>query len=162
MIVSTLKKQSVIRAAMLDIFLLGVICIVPTLSHLFAIPFYQLNPMLFCLLTGMILVRDRRNAYLLAVLLPVVSMLVCGMPTPMKALCMVPELLTIVALFSFLDKRMPSFMAMVAAALAGKIVYYGLKALIIGPVVLVGTNMWIQLLSIALFSVLFSLASKRI
>lgn len=161
MTISTLKKQSVVRTAVVDILLLGVICIVPTLSHLFAFPFYQFNPMFLCMLAGMVLVSDRRNAYLLAILLPVVSMLLCGMPTPAKAMCMVPEMLTVVALFHVFEKRMPSFVAMVAAILSGKVVYYGLKAIVLSGTPLVTTNIWLQISVLIIFSILFSVFYNR-
>ena len=85
----TCNKPALLRTALVDITLLAVASLIPTLSHLTALPLYQLNPMMLVLLGGMLLVRGRANAILLAVLLPVVSMVAVGMPTPLKALCMV-------------------------------------------------------------------------
>ena len=84
----------------LDSVLLATACLIPTLSHITALPLYQLNPMLLVLLAGMLFVPSRANTMLLALLLPTVSMLAVGMPTPLKAVCMVAEMLTIVSLFS--------------------------------------------------------------
>ena len=81
----TLSKTSdVWRILIVDAAILAIICLVPTLSHLFSVPIYKLNPMTLCLLAGMLLVNDRRNAFLLALVLPLVSMLISGMPTPLK------------------------------------------------------------------------------
>ena len=87
------KKTTVARTAIIDAALLAAACLIPTLSHITALPLYMLNPMLLVLLAGMLAVRSRTNAFLLAVLLPVVSMLAVGMPTPLKALCMAAEML---------------------------------------------------------------------
>ncbi|MBQ6067904.1 MAG: hypothetical protein IJK84_00235 [Bacteroidales bacterium] len=137
------------RVVAIDALLLMVACLVPTLSHLLAWPLYQLNPMMLVLLAGMLLVGDRRNAYLLAVLLPVVSMLAVGMPTPLKALCMVAEYATLVFVCGRLQAWNGSWLgrtgALLVAVLAGKVVYYMLKALVLAPAVLVGTSVWLQL-----------------
>ena len=138
---------------------------VPTASHLLAWPLYQLNPMLLMLLAAVLLVHDRRNAYLMALLLPMVSMLAVGMPTPLKALCMSAEFATVV----FLSGRMQrwnsrflsSFGAMVLAVVGGKCVYYLLKALIISPAVLVTTPLWIQGLSVLAAALMFGAFEVR-
>ncbi len=155
------KSNNIIRTALTDAALLLVICTIPALSHLFAIPFYQLNPMLLCLLAGMLLVRDPRNAYLLAVLLPIASMLATGMPTPLKVLCMVPELLTVVTLYQILNTRMGHFGALLTSIIAGKGVYYLLKALIFSPSLLVGTSLWLQLGVAILFASLFAFIERK-
>ena len=141
------KKSTIARTAIIDAALVAAACLIPTLSHITALPLYKLNPMLLVLLTGMIAVRSRTNAFLLAVLLPAVSMLAVGMPTPLKALCMAAELLTIVGAYTALQRMWKaaaarpwaSFVAIVAAMLCGKGVYYALKALVIAPDALVTT-----------------------
>ena len=162
MILTLTKTEKLSKMLLTDVVLLGAVCLVPTLSHLFALPIYMMNPMLLCLLAGMLVVRDRRNAYLLAVLLPSVSMLLTGMPVPLKAICMIAELLTVVALFQLLERRAPMFVALVAAVLAGKVVYYGLKALLLAPAVLIGTNVWLQLGTVAVYAALFATLRRRI
>ena len=166
---SSAKVQSLWRIAAIDAVLLVVACGVPALSHLLAWPLYWLNPMLLVLLAGMLLVGDRRNAYLLAVLLPVVSMLAVGMPTPTKALCMVAEYSTVV----FVSGRLQAwngqfagtFGAMLLAMLGGKAVYYLLKAVLLAPVVLVSTPVWMQLavvvVAAAIYATLMKLKIKK-
>ena len=157
---TSVKVQSLWRIAAVDALLIAVACLVPTLSHVLALPLYYLNPMLLVLLAGMLLVRDRRNAYLLAVLLPVVSMLAVGMPTPLKAVCMVAEYATVVFVSGLLqgwNKRFVGTLgAMLVAMLAGKAVYYLLKALILAPAVLVSTPVTVQLLVVVAAAVLYA------
>jgi hypothetical protein len=117
----------------------------------------------------MLLVNDRRNAFLLAVLLPLVSMLAVGMPTPAKALCMGAELLTLVSVFTLLQSRWGfasanvagRFTAVVSAMLCGKMVYYALKAVILAPAVLVSTPWTIQLLVMVGVALLFALLQRK-
>ena len=173
MIVSVSKTKSVVRVAMFDALILGVICAVPALSHVLALPLYKMNPMLLCLLVGMLLVKDRRNAFLLALLMPTVSMLVSGMPVPMKALCMTGELLTIVGVMQLMEngkrktengerKTESVFLRVLLAILAGKVVYYALKALVIAPVVLIETDVWLQLVVVAVYGVGYGLLKLKI
>ena len=154
------KSKSVVRPVLIDALLLTAVCLVPALSHAVVFPLYKFNPMLLCLMAGMLLVKDKRNGFLLAVLLPLVSMLVTGMPVFAKFICMVPELLTVVALFVFLEKKMPVFLAMLFATVSGKLVFYALKALVIAPSTLIETGLLLQFSVILLFSALFALLRR--
>ena len=163
---TSVKVQSLWRVAAIDALLLTVACLVPTVSHLLAWPLYYLNPMLLVLLAGMLLVRDRRNAYLLAVLLPVVSMLAVGMPAPLKALCMVAEYASVVFVSGLLQRWNDRFVgtlgAMLVAMLAGKAVYYLLKALILAPAVLVSTPVTVQLAVVVVAATLYATVKLKI
>lgn len=145
-----------------DIVLLALICVVPAISHVAGVALYKLNPMLLCLSASMLLVGDRRNAYLMAVLLPLTSMVVTGMPLMANMLCMIPELLVFVALFDISRRRIPLFVSYVAAALASKVVFYALRALFVAPVVLIGTSVWLQLGAVAAWGLVFCLVSALI
>lgn len=146
---------------LVDALLLVFICAVPSLSHVFAVPFYKLNPMAMCLLAGMLLVRWRGNGYLLAVLLPVTSMAVSGMPVPSVCVCMVAELLTVVGLSGLAERRVGAFASMLLALLSGKVVYYLLKAVLVSPAVLIGTDVWLQMTTMVAFSALYAVAAGR-
>lgn len=145
------------RLLLLDAALIAAACLVPAFSHLTALPLYQLNPMLLLLLVGMTVVDDRRNAYLLALLLPVVSMLAVGMPAPAKALCMAVEYGTVVLVYGLLSKRghLDRMTAILLAMLAGKVCFYILKSVVIAPAVLIGTSVWLQLVNVLLLAALF-------
>lgn len=147
----------------IDVLLLGVMCLVPTFSHLTTLSLSALDPMRIALLAGMLLVTDRRNAYLLAVALPLVSCALCGMPTPAKALIMAVELSANVALFSLLSDKMnlKVFPAMLLSIVGAKVVYYALKALVLSPAVLVSTSLWLQLALTMVFAIIFATVIKK-
>ncbi len=148
------------RLALTDMALLGVACLVPSVSHLLALPLYMLNPMLALLLAGLLIGRDWRNAMVLAVLMPLVSCLVTGMPAAPKMVCMMAELATVATMFGWLQRKWAVLPAVLTAVLAGKAVYYALKAVVIAPAVLVGTAWWMQLGAIVLWCGLFTLVYK--
>ena len=155
------KTKTLTRTLLLDAALLTLACLVPAASHMLAFPLYILNPMLALLLTAMLLGHDWRNALLMAVLLPAVSCLLAGMPTAPKMLCMMAEMATVAALFGWLQRRWAVLPAVLTAIVAGKAVYYALKAIVLAPAVLVTTGWQIQLLAVLLWAGLFSLAYKK-
>ena len=148
------------RLALTDMALLGAACLVPSVSHLLALPLYMLNPMLALLLVGLLIGRDWRNAMVLAVLMPLVSCLVTGMPAAPKMVCMMAELATVATMFGWLQRKWAVLPAVLTAVLAGKAVYYALKAVVIAPAVLVGTAWWMQLGAVVLWCGLFTLVYK--
>ena len=156
-----IKSNKIVRLALTDVVLVGAACLIPTVSHLLAVPLYMLNPMLALLLAGLLLGRDWRNALLLAVLMPLVSCLVTGMPAAPKMVCMMAELATVATLFGVLSRRWTALPAVLTAVLAGKVVYYLLKALVIAPAVLVGTAWWLQLGAVVLWCGLFVLIYRQ-
>lgn len=155
------KTDSPARVMVVCAALIGFVCLVPAMSHLLALPLYKLNPMLLALLGGLLLLKDRRAVLLLAALLPIFSMVVVGMPTPGRALCMVAELLTLTALFATLEHRMPTFVALLVAMIASKVVFYGMLALTVAPAVLVGTSLWMQLGVAVSYAAIYALFSKK-
>ncbi len=161
MIGMTLKSQSIVRFAAFDAALLALACLIPAASHLLAVPLYKLNPMLALLLAGMLVGKDWRNALVLAVLMPLVSGLVTGMPAAPKMVCMMAELATVASLFGWLSRRWAVLPAVLTAIVAGKMVYYAMKALIIAPAVLVGTEWWMQLGTVLVWGGLFALLYRR-
>lgn len=154
------KNNKLMRLALTDMALLGVACLLPSVSHLLALPLYMLNPMLALLLVGLLIGRDWRNAMVLAVLMPLVSCLVTGMPAAPKMVCMMAELATVATMFGWLQRKWAVLPAVLTAVLAGKAVYYALKAVVIAPAVLVGTAWWMQLGAVVLWCGLFTLVYK--
>ena len=161
MIGMTLKSQSIVRFAAFDAALLALACLIPAASHLLAVPLYKLNPMLALLLAGMLVGKDWRNTLVLAVLMPLVSGLVTGMPAAPKMVCMMAELATVASLFAVLSRRWAVLPAVLTAIVAGKMVYYAMKALVIAPAVLVGTEWWMQLGTVLVWGGLFALLYRR-
>ena len=160
--VITLKSNSIVRLAALDAVLLTLACLVPAASHLFAVPLYVANPMLALLLAALLLGRDWKNALVLAVLMPLASCLLTGMPAAPKMVCMVAELATVATLFGALSRRWKVLPAVLVSVLAAKGVYYALKAVVLAPAVLVGTEWWIQLSAVVLWGGLFAMLYKRV
>lgn len=156
-----IKSNKIVCLALTDVALVGAACLIPTVSHLLTVPLYMLNPMLALLLAGLLLGRDWRNALLLAVLMPLVSCLVVGMPAAPKMVCMMAELATVATLFGVLLRRWTVLPSVMAAVLAGKVVYYLLKALVMAPAVLVGTAWWMQLGAVILWCGLFVLIYRQ-
>lgn len=154
-------SRAIGRMVSMDAILLTVACLIPAASHLLAAPLYMLNPMLMLLMAGILLGRDWRNSLVLAVLLPAVSCLLTGMPAAPKMLCMMAELVTVASLFSQLQRNWKVWPSMLVAVLAGKGVYYVLKAVVLMPAVLVGTAWWIQLGTVLLWSGLFAMLYRR-
>ncbi|MBP5527134.1 MAG: hypothetical protein J6X79_01625 [Bacteroidales bacterium] len=157
----TYKTQTVGRLAALDAVLLTLACLVPAASHLLALPLYMLNPMLALLLAAIVVGRDWRNALLVAVLLPLVSSLLTGMPAAPKMVCMMAELATVAGLFHVFSRRWAVVPAVFTAVVAGKVVYYAFKALVIAPAVLVGTAWWMQLGAVIVWGGVFALVYKK-
>ena len=155
-------SQPVAKVVLTDVVLLAAMCLVPAVSHLTALPLSMFDPMRLCLLAGMLLVSDRRNAYLLAVLLPVVCSATTGMPTFVVSLLIVAELLTNVALFGWLNRHMPTFAAMLLSVVGAKMLYYALKAVVLAPAVLVSTPLLVQLGVAVVLSALFALLNRKV
>ncbi len=136
------------RAIVIDMFFVLAIVFLPSLSHLLAFPLYRLEPMRLLLILALPFAA-RGNSYLLALILPLVSLITSGHPQLAKALLMTGELLLNVWLFWWLAGRLGSrFGAMLGGIAGSKLCYYGVKLLLIRMAVLnpplVGTALWIQ------------------
>ena len=156
------KTNPIVKYAVLDTVLVTLACLVPAASHLFAVPLYVANPMLALLLAALLLGRDWKNALVLAVLMPLASCLLTGMPAAPKMVCMMAELATVATLFGALSRRWKVLPAVLVSLLAAKGVYYALKAVVLAPAVLVGTEWWLQLAAVVLWGGLFAMLYKRV
>ena len=156
------KSTPIVKFALLDMVLVSMACLVPAASHLFAVPLYVANPMLALLLAALLLGRDWKNALVLAVLMPLASCLLTGMPAAPKMVCMMAELATVATLFGALSRRWKVLPAVLVSLLAAKGVYYALKAVVLAPAVLVGTEWWLQLAAVVLWGGLFAMLYKRV
>ncbi|MBP3762595.1 MAG: hypothetical protein J6I49_01800 [Bacteroidales bacterium] len=147
-----------------DAVLVAAACLVPAASHAMAYPLYTLNPMFAMLLAGVLVGRragmERVNALLLAVAMPLVSHLLVGMPAGDRVFCMMAELAVVAALVPVLARRWHALPAVMVAALAGKVVYYALKALLLAPAVLIGTDWMLQIFALLLWGGLFAMVYK--
>lgn len=158
-------SHRVLNLVAMNAVLVGLSLLIPTMSHLTALPLYQLNPMLLLMLAGILIGKSRYNSLLLAVALPFVSYLIVGMPSATKALCMAAELSTLSLVFPLLlgarTTTVATWYSIVVAMLCGKIVYYLMKALLIGGT-LVETDPTLQILTLAGYGLLFAAISAGV
>ncbi len=143
------------RSIVLDILALAFIYFVPTISHLLNVPLYLVEPMRIMLILA-IAHTKKKNAYLIALTLPLFSFLISSHPNIFKAVIMTMELLLNVWLFYELTKRTNQFVAMLSSIILSKIFYYLLKFGLISFAVLqsdlISTPIYLQVITSLVFS----------
>lgn len=129
---SSASLQRYTKIVCIDVCIIAAAYLCTAMSHLIAFPLYVLDPMRVFLLSSLLLCGSRKNAYAMAVTLPLFSFLVSGHPVFPKNLAIMAELIANVALFSFLSGRMRSaFTAMLASIAASKALYYAIKSVLV-------------------------------
>jgi hypothetical protein len=151
-----LLHRSAYVAILTDITALAFIYLVPTISHLANLPVYLIEPMRLMLILA-IVHTNRKNAYLLALTMPLFSMLVSGHPVPPKMLLMSLELFLNVFLFFTLMKKTQSvFPSILLSIVFSKFIYYFLKFMLIYFMVintdLIATPILVQVVTAIVFS----------
>ena len=149
-------NKSIIKSSVFDIFAIGAIYLVPVLSHLFALPVYYIEPMRLMLILA-IAHTTKKNAYLLALTLPIFSFIVSAHPVFLKTLLITGELLLNVWLFFFLSEKIKNkFGSMLLSVGFSKIAYYALKFTLLSALLLevslISTPVAIQFVMMFLFS----------
>jgi len=144
-----------VRSIILDILALAFIYFVPTISHLLNVPVYLVEPMRIMLILALAH-TSKKNAYLLALTLPLFSFLISSHPNIFKALIMTLELLLNVWLFYKLSTKVNQFVAIFSSIVISKVVYYLLKFGLISFAVLqtglISTPLYLQLITTVVFS----------
>ncbi len=153
--ISTASWKSFIKPAVLDVFALAFIYFVPAISHMLSIKLYLIEPMRLMLILALVH-TTRKNAYLLALTLPMFSFLISSHPVLIKTMLISAELAVNVALFYLLVKKIHVLPAIFLSIWLSKIFYYLLKYVSILTVFpgerLIGTPLLIQLTTSAIFS----------
>ncbi|MDP1621300.1 MAG: hypothetical protein Q8M08_03080 [Bacteroidales bacterium] len=149
-------QRSIFVTILTDITALIFIYLVPTISHLVSLPVYLIEPMRLALILAMVH-TNKKNAYLLALTMPLFSLLISGHPIPPKMLLMALELFMNVFLFhALLKRKQPVFPSILMSIVLSKIIYYFLKFILIRFMVistdLVTTPVLIQMVTTILFS----------
>lgn len=157
--------NSKIRTVIFDLTALSAIYLVPAISHLLNFPVYYLEPMRIMLILA-ISHTSRKNAYLIALTLPVFSFLISAHPSLIKTTLITSELLLNVWLFFFLSERLSNKMfGMMVSVVLSKIFYYLIKYLLISSAFmsgnLISTPVYFQLVVIIMLSVYIYLFSKK-
>jgi hypothetical protein len=151
-----LYARSNVKSIVLDIIALTFIYFVPTISHLLSVPVYLVEPMRIMLILA-IAHTSKRNAYLLALTLPLFSFLISAHPNVFKALIMTIELVFNVWLFYALSAKWKNqFVSMLASIVISKVFYYllkfGLISLVIIEGTLISTPIYLQAITTLVFS----------
>lgn len=144
-----------VRTILIDLAALAFIYFVPALSHMLAVPVYLIEPMRIMLIIA-IAHTSQRNAYLIALTLPLFSFAISAHPVFLKSLLISIELVVNVWLFFTLIKIFRNgFAAMATAIIVSKLFYYALKfgllstAFIEGN--LISTPLYIQAITTLVF-----------
>lgn len=160
---ATLNKYR--NIILIDAVLLAALYLLPSLSHLAALPLYKLEPMRVAVLVAL-LFTNRSNTLLLAVTVPLASSWITGHPEPVKAVLIGIELAVLAGVYLYLAnaRRLPAVAAILVAILSGKVLYYTLKYLALSAGILdgrlVSTPVASQLILVAGTAVIFGLIEQ--
>jgi len=156
---------SKIRVIVFDLMALLAIYLVPSVSHLFSFPVYYIEPMRIMLILA-IAHTTRKNAYLIALTLPVFSMLISAHPSLIKTSLITGELILNVWLFFFLSEKLSNkVLGMFSSIVLSKLIYYLIKYLLINTALMTGnlisTPIYIQLIMLFILSGYVYLMNSR-
>lgn len=138
----------------------------PALSHLLGFPLYLLEPMRIAVVLALVHTRPR-NAWFLALTLPLFSFAVSAHPHFLKMLLITAELLFNVWLFFFLESRLRAgkVVALGLSILLSKAAYYLLKFALVSALLIEGsvisTPLWVQALTMLAFMLYMGVAGRK-
>jgi hypothetical protein len=159
-------SQKNIKTAVIDFSALLFIYFTPAISHLFSFPIYLLEPMRIMLILSLAH-TSKKNAYLIALSLPIFSFLISTHPSIIKSLLITGELAFNVWLFFYLSQKIKNvFGAAAASIIISKIAYYIFKFLLISTALisgsLISTPLLLQLgVTIVLSGYLYFVVAKK-
>jgi len=153
---SVIDIKSKIKTYLIDFSLLLSIYFLPALSHLFAFPIYYFDPMRIALVVALIH-TSKKNAYIIAITLPLFSFLISSHPQILKSFLLSAELIINLGLFFFLkDKLKNVFATLFISIVISKVIYYFLKFVLIYFTLLndklFSTPFYFQLISVFVLS----------
>ena len=102
---SVIEIKSNIKTYLIDFFLLLSIYFLPAISHLFAFPIYYLDPMRIALVVALIY-TSKKNAYIIALTLPLFSFIISSHPQILKSFLLSAELIINLSLFFLLKEKL--------------------------------------------------------
>lgn len=149
-----------------DLAALGLMYLLPTMTHFLSFPLYRLEPMRCVLLINLLILGNQKNAYFMAVTLPLFSFVVASHPVLLKSIVMVVELTVNIFVFEYLSKRKTNnVITMFLSIVISKVVYYSLKIWCIGAGILdaniIDTNLVTQLLVAIMLSLGFAFFCEK-
>ena len=139
----------------------------PALAHLSSIPLYVIEPFRLVVLASLVLMNNKRNAFLLAGTLPFFSYAVATHPLLAKSFLMSVELIINVFVYTFLNKKIGRpFISLLLSIGISKFFYYLMKYCFISfgilSMSLVSTSILIQTIVAIITSLLFSSIQRRL
>jgi len=151
-----LKSRETLKTIIFDVSALLFIFFVPAISHMLKLPVYFAEPMRLMLIL-MLLHTTKRNAYIIAITLPVFSFLISAHPVPPKMMLITAELVLNVFLFYFLVNKIKSVPAAVLTSIIGsKAFYYLVKFGLVNTAIissgLVGIPIYMQVIMAFVFT----------
>ncbi|MFO7978003.1 MAG: hypothetical protein R6U64_05030 [Bacteroidales bacterium] len=159
-----INRNQALRALAMDVAALAFIYFIPAFSHMIGLKLYLIEPMRMMLILALVHTH-RRNAFLLALTLPLFSFLISSHPVLLKTGLISFELMLNVGLFYFLIRRIHTLGAIFASIWISKLVYYGLKYIAVLTIwqgdSLISTPLYIQLITSSVFSIYLFLVYKN-
>lgn len=132
----SISRVDFLPAILIDLAAVSLIVMTPAISHLLSFPLYLAEPMRLMLILAMAHSR-KANAYLLALLLPMLSFAVSAHPVFPKMILIAMELTLNVFVFYLLTNKLKSmFGAAFLSILISKLVYYLVKFILIQLLIL--------------------------
>ncbi|MCR4965143.1 MAG: hypothetical protein K6A41_05760 [Bacteroidales bacterium] len=126
-------NRKTLQLAIFDVLALSVVYFLPALAHLTAIPLRVIEPFRIVILLSAITLGSKRNAYALALTMPLFSFIITGHPVMAKMFLISLELLLNVFVLDLLSRRFSinPLLAITSSIVFSKIAYYLLKYLFI-------------------------------
>lgn len=158
MTITIVKKA--LPIALLDILALAIVCFMPAMAHLTAIPFYIIEPFRLMVLVSLVVMNNKYNALFLAVTLPLFSFILAAHPLFVKAMLISIEMVINIFVYSSLIKKTNKpFVAILMSIFISKAGYYLLKYGFISArllsMSLITTSLLVQLAVAIVTAVLF-------
>jgi hypothetical protein len=130
--------RPVFKAITINALLCAGVVAIPSLSHATALPLYKFEPMRLLLFVA-IVAAGRRNTLLLALWLPLLSLLTSGHPAFPKVVLIQGELVVNTWVFFEIFRRSNRFaLAAAVSIIASKFVYYTAKYVLIKAALMTG------------------------
>jgi len=152
-----------IKSLVIDFAGILLVYFLPEISGLLNSPFYLFEPMRVIVIVSLVH-SSKKNSYLLALLLPLISFLFSNHPSIAKTFILSGDLLLNIFLFFFFKKSYNTFLSMAFSITLSKLAYYFAKYLMIHFSViqgdLISTPIYIQVILIISLSGYSYLAGK--
>jgi hypothetical protein len=144
------------KSIVFDLVALLAIYLVPAVSHLLSFPVYYLEPMRIMLILALVH-TSRKNAFIIALTLPVFSLLISAHPSLIKTSLITFELIFNVWLYFFISQKLTNkFICMFISIILSKMSYYLIKIFFVNTSIISGdvvaTPIYFQIIMLFIMS----------